>query len=43
MPLNISQMIFQEEWKRYIKEEFNANVFEFFKTPFLAVLGDDLY
>jgi hypothetical protein len=34
-------MIFQEEWKRYIKEEFNANVFEFFKTPFLAVLGDD--
>jgi hypothetical protein len=25
------------------KEEFNANVFEFFKTPFLAISGDDLY
>jgi hypothetical protein len=23
------------------KEEFNANVFEFFKTPFNAVSGDD--
>jgi hypothetical protein len=34
-------MIFREEWKRYKKEEFNANVFEFFKTPFQAVSGDD--
>jgi hypothetical protein len=25
------------------KEEFNAKVFEFFKTPFLAISGDDLY
>jgi hypothetical protein len=34
-------MIFREEWKRCKKEEFNANVFEFLKTPFHAVSGDD--
>jgi hypothetical protein len=36
-------MIFQEGWKRHKKEEFNAKVFEFSKTPFHAVSGDDLY
>jgi hypothetical protein len=36
-------MIFREERKRCKKEEFNAKVFEFFKTPFHAVSGDDWY